>query len=199
MPAYHRAEHLVVLRHGQTRWSRTGRHTGRTDLPLEPEGEDQARVAGKVLAAVPFAQVLVSPLRRARRTCELAGLGPQASIRNDLAEWDYGAYEGLTTAGIRRQRPGWTIWSEPPPDGETADQVGARADRIIAEARQAEGDVLAVAHAHVLRILAARWLGLPAAAGALFVLEPGAFGVLGWERDTPAILRWNISRGSLLG
>lgn len=198
MPRTAPAGHLVVARHGQTSWSRAGRHTGRTDLPLEPEGEDQARRLGQLLSGLRFAAVLVSPLQRARATCELAGVAAGALVRPDLAEWDYGAYEGRTTPDIRTERPGWDIWTQPPPDGESVEQVGARADRVIAEVLAAGGDVLIVSHAHLLRVLAARWLGLAAAEGRRFVLGTAAVGVLGFERETPAVLRWNVTGGALL-
>ena len=190
---------LVVVRHGSTEWSATGRHTGRTDVDLDPEGEAQARALGPRLAGHRFARVLVSPLLRARRTCELAGFGRQAEETPDLEEWDYGAYEGLTTAEIRAERPGWSLWADGAPGGETREQVAERAERVTASARRADGDVLAFAHGHVLRILAAGWIGLPPTAGGSLLLLPGALGVLEWERDVPVIGRWNDTGADPLG
>jgi broad specificity phosphatase PhoE len=188
---------LVIVRHGQTEWSRTGRHTGRSDPPLEQEGRRQADALGRRLAGHPYAEVLVSPLRRAAETCALAGLGARAVVCDDLREWDYGAYEGLRTDEIRGRRPGWSIWSDGVPEGETLAQVAARADRVIARVRDeaAPGDVLAFAHAHVLRVLGARWLGLDPAQGAHLVLDAASVSVLGCERETPAVLRWNDTGG----
>jgi len=188
---------LVVVRHGQTEWSRSGRHTGRSDPPLEEEGRRQADVLGRRLAGHPYAEVLVSPRRRAAETCALAGFGSDAVECDDLREWDYGDYEGLRTDDIRRQRPGWSIWGDGVPDGETLAQVAARVDRVIARVRDRSttGDVLAFAHAHVLRVLGARWLGLDPVYGAHLVLDAASISVLGYERDTPAVLRWNDTDG----
>ncbi len=182
---------VFVVRHGQTEWSRTGRHTGRTDLVLEPEGEAQAVAVGRALAGNRFAQVLSSPLARAAATCELAGFAGRAEVCAELVEWDYGAYEGRTTPEIRQDEPGWTLWAEGVPGGETAGEVGRRVDRVIERARAAAGDTLCFAHGHVLRVLAARWVGLPPAGGRLFGLEAGTISVLGWEREVPIIDRWN--------
>jgi probable phosphoglycerate mutase len=182
---------VYVVRHGATEWSVDGRHTGRTDLPLLPEGEDQARATGRLLAGHRFALVLTSPLRRARRTCELAGLGDDAVVDEDLREWDYGEYEGVTTAEIREQHPGWTVWSGPCPGGETIEQVAARADRVIERARTADGDVALFAHGHILRVLTARWCQLHPVEGRRFVLETGTLSQLGWEHEYPGVLRWN--------
>lgn len=190
---------LVVVRHGATEWSSAGRHTGRTDVPLVAEGEDQARAVGRRLAGRRFASVLVSPLLRARRTCELAGFAPEATATPDLAEWDYGDYEGRTTAEIRAERPGWSLWRHGVPGGETIEQVAERAGRVIALARQAHGDVLVFAHGHVLRVLAAGWIGLPPSAGGSLLLSPGALGVLGWERENPVLALWNDTGGDPLG
>lgn len=189
---------LVVVRHGQTAWSRAGRHTGRTDLALEPEGEREAAAIGRRLAGHRFAAVWTSPALRARRTCELAGFGHRSEVIDDLAEWDYGAYEGRTTAEIRDERPRWSIWADGVPHGEGLDDLARRADRVVARAKEASGDVLAFAHAHVLRVVAARWVGLPPVAAAGFVLGAGAVSVLGWERDTPAVVRWNDDGGDPL-
>jgi probable phosphoglycerate mutase len=192
------AGRLVVVRHGQTEWSRDGRHTGRTDLPLLPEGEAQARRLEPALAAWTFAVVLTSPLERAVRTAALAGF-PDAEHDPDLLEWDYGEYEGTRTADVREHDPGWSIWETEVDGGEQPEQVGERVDRVISRARAVDGDVLAFAHAHVLRILAARWIGLPAGDGCHLVLEPATFSVLGWERETPALRHWNVPPLAELG
>jgi broad specificity phosphatase PhoE len=182
---------LVVVRHGSTAWSRAGRHTGRTDLPLDAGGAAQARALGGRLAGHRFALVLVSPLRRARQTCALAGLADTAQVRDDLVEWDYGNYEGRTSAEIRAERPGWRLWDDGVPGGETLEEVAARAGRVVAEAREADGDVLAFAHGHLLRVTAACWLGLPAVTAGSLLLGAGALGVCGWEREVPALGRWD--------
>jgi probable phosphoglycerate mutase len=182
----------VLIRHGETEWSRDGRHTGRTDLPLLPEGKTQAEALAPILAGYEFASVLTSPLIRARETSELAGLGGVAVVDPDLAEWDYGSYEGLTTEEIRRQRPGWDLFDDGAPGGESAGDVRTRVDRVIERVRDTPGDVACVAHAHVLRVLGARWIGLEADGGRCFVLGPASFSELGWERTQPAISRWNV-------
>jgi probable phosphoglycerate mutase len=185
---------LWLLRHGATEWARSGRHTGRTDLPLLPEGEGEARRLAPLLATRPFDAVLVSPLQRARRTCELAGLGERAEVCNDLREWDYGAYEGITTAEIRRSVPEWTVWSHPCPGGESAADVQERCQRLITLALArlgSEGRVALFAHGHILRSLAGCWLGLGVAGGALLVLNTACVSVLGQERQQRALLRWN--------
>ncbi|UZJ31516.1 histidine phosphatase family protein [Streptomyces endophytica] len=191
---------LLLVRHGETEWSRDGRHTSWTDLPLTSVGEEQARALRPLLSGRKIAQVHASPMVRALRTAELAGL-PQPRIDPDLREWDYGGYEGVATSDIHRGRPGWYLFSDgvvPGPDGHTGEspeQVGARADRVLGrldpELRAGRGDVVLVAHAHFLRVLAARRLGLPAAAGGLFTFETGAVGVLGTEHDRPAVVAWN--------
>ena len=181
---------LWVVRHGATEWSRDHRHTSVTDLPLLPEGEAVARSLGPRLAEVEFAAVLTSPRLRARRTAELAGFA-DAEVDQDLAEWAYGDYEGITTEEIRQEVPGWTMWTHPAPGGESADEVGRRLDRVVARARTADGRVLAFAHGHSLRALAARWLGLPVSDGRHFRLDTATISVLGYERETPVILRWN--------
>jgi probable phosphoglycerate mutase len=183
-----------LVRHGETEWARLGRHTGRTDVPLTDVGRDQARALGHRLDGHPFALVLTSPLSRATETTANAGklAGFRApDIDPDLREWDYGDLEGRLTADIRTEFPGWTIWHGPWPGGETIDQVAARADRVIARVRAAGGDVLLVAHGHLLRVLGARWLGLPATSGSLFALETASVSVLGWEREAPVVERWN--------
>jgi probable phosphoglycerate mutase len=181
---------LWLVRHGATEWSTAGRHTSVTDLPLLPDGERTAVELGRRLAEVDFRLVLTSPRRRARHTAELAGF-PDAEVTDDLAEWAYGDYEGLTTPQIRESVPGWTIWTHPSPGGETGAEVGARLDRVVERARAAHGRTLAFAHGHSLRVLAARWLGLPPADGRLLRLDTATVSVLGYERETPVVLRWN--------
>jgi probable phosphoglycerate mutase len=186
------AARMVLLRHGATEWSLSGQHTGRTDIPLLDEGREQAKAAGEAireLGLTPFGRVLTSPLRRASETCALAGFGVEVDA--DLMEWDYGEYEGLTTAEIREQRPGWNLWEDGVPGGERASDVGRRADRVIERARSAEGDTLCIAHGHLLRVLGARWLGLPPVAGSRLVLRPGGICVLGWDYASAAIELWN--------
>lgn len=178
-----------LVRHGTTEWSTSGRHTGRTDIPLTPEGEQAARALRPVLEGHEFALQLSSPLIRASHTAELAGRHPD--LDPDLMEWDYGDYEGRTTPAIREERPGWSIWDDGVPHGETADDVAARADRVIARARAADGDTLLFAHGHLLRVLGARWIAAPPRAGRHLLLSTAAFCVLGWERETPALARWN--------
>jgi broad specificity phosphatase PhoE len=187
---------MVLLRHGATEWSLSGQHTGRTDIPLLDEGRKQAQEAGELLREhgfASFALVLTSPLRRAAETCALAGF--EGQVEPDLMEWDYGDYEGLTSAEIREQRPGWNIWDDGVPQGERASDVGRRADRVIERAKAAGGDTLCVAHGHLLRVLAARWLGLPPVAGRLLILRAGALGVLDWDLDWPALALWNRGTG----
>jgi broad specificity phosphatase PhoE len=183
---------IVLIRHGQTEWSAQGRHTSFTDIPLTPDGEKQASRLAERLAGRAFAAVLSSPLQRAARTAELAGLTVTATD-DDLLEWNYGAYEGRTTIEIRQERPDWTLWHGDCPGGETAAQVGQRADRVLERARTMlhSGDVALVGHGHQLRVLTARWLGLPPQSGELFRLETGSISVLGYERETPVLLRWN--------
>jgi broad specificity phosphatase PhoE len=183
--------HLTLVRHGDTEWSLSGRHTGWTDIPLVESGRRQAKLLGGRLAGRSFALVLSSPLSRAHETCRLAGLGDEVTVDPDLREWDYGDLEGLTSDEIRRSMPGWTIWSGPVPGGETADQVGQRADRVIERVMSVDGDVAIFAHGHLLRVLAARWLGLPADQGALFELATATLSRLGWERERRVIELWN--------
>jgi broad specificity phosphatase PhoE len=178
-----------LLRHAETEWSRDGRHTGRTDVPLTEAGREHARALRDRLAGRSFALVLCSPLARARETAELAGLQPQ--LRDDLLEFDYGSYEGITTAEIREQRSDWNLWRDGSPGGESAADVGRRVDRIIDEALTAAGDVALVAHGHVLRALAARWVGEPASFGDRLMLDTGAVCVLAFEREVRVIHRWN--------
>ena len=181
---------MLLVRHGETAWSRDRRHTGRTDIPLTPLGEAQAAALAPRLAGHPVTQVLVSPLVRARHTADLAGLEGQVPTP-DLLEWDYGDYEGRTTAAIRGDRPGWDLFSDGVPGGETVHQVATRVDRVIALARAGSGDTVCVAHAHLLRVLAVRWLGVDAVAARYLVLGPASLSVLGWEREQPVIEHWN--------
>jgi broad specificity phosphatase PhoE len=181
---------VVLIRHGETAWSRDRRHTGRTDIPLTPRGEEQAGALADRLDGREFAEVLVSPLSRATATAELAGLG-RVAVTPDLVEWDYGDYEGRTTAAIREDRPGWELFTDGVPHGESLHQVAARVDRVIARIRAGSGDVACVAHAHLLRVLAVRWLGIEPEAARYLVLGPASIGVLGWEREQPVIEHWN--------
>ena len=183
---------IWLIRHGETEWSLSGQHTGRTDLPLTAAGVREAKELGRYLAGRPFALVLTSPLQRAHETCKLAGYGGVAQIEPDLCEWDYGAYEGRTSAQIQESVPGWTIWTSPVPQGETIQQVAARANRVIERAAKAGGDVALFAHGHLLRILTACWLGLPPDAGRFFALGTASVSVLGYERETRVIARWNV-------
>jgi len=182
---------VVLVRHGETEWTRTRQHTGRTDLPLTEQGEAQARLVGEALRERAFALVLTSPLRRAHATAELAGFGAAAEVRDDLAEWDYGEYEARKTVDIRADRPDWFLWRDGVPGGESPADVGKRADRVIEEVRVASVDTLVFGHGHQLRVLAARWLGLEPADGRLFALDTGSVSILGYERETPVIWRWN--------
>ena len=184
---------LWLLRHGATEWALNGRHTGSTDLPLLPEGEAEARALGPVLSQQQFAAVFSSPLQRAQRTCELAGLGDRMQICDDIIEWNYGDYEGITTATIRETVPDWTVWSHGCPKGENAQQVEVRCANAISTALAVpgEGDVALFAHGHILRALAGTWLGLGATGGQLLKLGTASVSILGWERETRAIQRWN--------
>jgi broad specificity phosphatase PhoE len=184
---------VVLVRHGETEWSRGGKHTGRTNVPLTERGRRQAKAVGEAVRNREFAVVLTSPLDRALETCRLAGFDDRAERRDELMEWDYGVYEGRTTLEIREERPGWSLWRDGVPGGETSEEVGARVDRVIAEARSAAGDVLLFAHGHLLRVLTARWLGLEPAEGRLFALDPATLSTLGYERETSVIRLWNQS------
>jgi probable phosphoglycerate mutase len=184
------ASQLWLVRHGETEWSANGRHTSHTDLDLTEAGVEAARSVAAKLVGTSFARVLTSPLLRARRTAELAGYGSPEPL-DDLREWDYGADEGLTTPQIRESRPGWTVWEDGPAGGETAAAVGARADRVTELVRSVDGPVLAFSHGHFSRVLGARWLGLDVSDGAHLALSTASVSVLGWERDTPAVLHWN--------
>jgi broad specificity phosphatase PhoE len=182
---------VLLVRHGETDWSRTGKHTGRTDVPLTDHGQRQAEAVGAALREREFALVLTSPLGRALETCRLAGFGDRAVQRDELMEWDYGLYEGRTTAEIREARPDWTLWRDGVPEGETVDEVGERVDRVLEELRSLDGDALLFAHGHVLRVLTARWLGLEPDAGRLFALDPATMSTLGYERETAIVRLWN--------
>ncbi|SCB59783.1 probable phosphoglycerate mutase [Rhizobium aethiopicum] len=184
---------IYLVRHGETEWSLSGRHTGRSDIPLTANGEAAARKLTELLSGLSFSAVWSSPSARARKTCTLAGFGSEALIRDDLAEWDYGAYEGVTTKAILAERPGWQLFRDGCPNGETAADVGARADAVIDGLREMAGTVLIFSSSHFLRVLAARWLGLPPQGGAHFVLDTASISVLGYEHDLTEriIRRWN--------
>ena len=191
MPEPAPEQQVWLVRHGETEWARLGRHTGRTDVPLTETGREQARALGRRLAGASFGLVLTSPLSRATETARLAGFDGVAIVEPDLREWDYGALEGRLTAEIREDFPGWSIWTGPWPEGETVEQVGARADRVLAHIHAADGDVLVFSHGHFLRVLAARWLGLPPASGALFALSTATVSILGWDRENAVVETWN--------
>jgi broad specificity phosphatase PhoE len=184
---------VFLVRHGETEWSASGKHTSRTDIELTPEGERAARALGERLAGREFALILTSPLRRARDTADLAGFAGRYEVDEDLREFDYGSYEGLTTPEIREQRPGWYLWADGAPGGETAEQVGARADRVIVRALEAltDGDVAMFAHGHLLRVLGARWIELGAECGGLLALDTAALCELGFERERRVLWLWN--------
>lgn len=184
---------IWLFRHGATDWSESGQHTGSTDLPLLEAGRERARAIGRRLKGRPFSLVLSSPMVRALDTCRLAGYGDEVQIDENLMEWDYGDYEGRRTADIQKERPGWLLWTGGVPNGETADTVGARADKVIARADAAGGDVALFAHGHILRVLCARWLGLPPTDGRFFALGTAAVSVLGFEHDYHVIRHWNQS------
>ncbi len=179
-----------LIRHGATEWSESGRHTSITDLPLLPQGEVAARAIPARIGGQSFVRVLTSPLQRARRTAELAGF-PEAAIDERLVEWAYGDYEGLTSTQIRQADPGWNLWTHPVPNGETATEIASRLDRVIVDLRRLDGPALIFAHGHILRALAARWLGLDVAHGRYLVLGTATVSVLGWDKSRPAIERWN--------
>jgi len=182
---------VVLVRHGETEWTLTGQHTGRTDIPLTERGRNEARLLAPLLSSADFALVLSSPLRRARETCELVGLGPRTEIEPDLMEWDYGEYEGLTSKQIKRTAPNWMVFTDGCPGGETPAQVGARADRVITRIRSVAGRVALFAHGHLLRVLAARWIEFPPSAGQHLLLDTSTVSVLGYYQDVPAVKRWN--------
>jgi probable phosphoglycerate mutase len=188
---------LWLIRHGETEWSASGKHTSRTDVSLTGKGRERAFELGRYLAATEFCAVFRSPMTRARETCEIAGFGERAVVAPDLCEWNYGVYEGRTTREIQAELPGWSVWKDPIVGGESLEQVGARADRMIETAVQAADaadgacKVALFGHAHILRIVAARWVGLPPKTGAVLVLATGSLSVLGWERETRVIQEWN--------
>ena len=190
MTTQERDDRVFLVRHGETEWSKSGRHTSVTDLPLTPEGERVAAALKERLAGESFDLVLTSPRQRARRTAELAGY-PDAEVDDDLVEWNYGDYEGITTAEIRKTVPGWTVWDDPVPHGETPAEITTRLDRVVARIAAVPGDVLVFGHSHALRGLTARWLELDVTEGRHFVLNTATLSTLGWERGSPAILRWN--------
>jgi broad specificity phosphatase PhoE len=187
----HPEREVWLVRHAETEWSRSGRHTGHTDVPLLDEGRERAREIAPRLAAIDFALVLVSPLERARETARLAGLGDPCQVREDLLEWDYGDYEGVTTPEIREQRPDWYLWRDGVPNGETADEVAARCDRVIDEIVSVDGNVAIFAHGHILRALAARWVEEPVSFGGRLYLSTGSLSLLGFEREVRVLRLWN--------
>jgi len=182
---------IVLVRHGETEWSASGQHTSVTDLPLTEAGRHRAQALGSVLRGAEWTMVLSSPMRRARETCELAGLGHEMAIDEDLREWDYGEYEGLTTPQIRERRPDWNLWRDGCPGGESPEQVQARADHVFSTVRRSDGDVVLFAHGHILRVLAARWISQPVQFGARIALSTGTLSTLGYERETEVISEWN--------
>lgn len=192
----HANPEIYLIRHSETAWTLSGQHTGRTDIPLTARGERDAHALGARLQGLGFAQVLTSPLQRARRTGELAGFGASAQTDSDLMEWDYGVYEGRRTADIRRERPDWRLFEDGCPDGENASAVGVRADRVIGRIRALPGNVLLFAHRDILRVLAARWLGLAAVEGRRFYLTTASLSILGYDHDLnePVIRLWNDVR-----
>ena len=181
-----------LVRHGETEWSKSGQHTGRTDIALTPNGERQAKALGRYLAGRKYALVLTSPMGRAKATCRLAGLD-HFEVTEDLHEWNYGIYEGITTKAVREQHPGWSIWETPIPEGETVEQVGTRARRVMARVERVDGNVALFAHGHILRILGACWMGLPPIHGRNLGLHTATLSVLGYERETRVIEVWNQS------
>lgn len=182
---------IYLVRHGETEWSLSGQHTGVTDIPLTANGRSTAKLFEPLAAKESFDLVLTSPLQRARMTCELAGLSNQAEIDRDLMEWNYGEYEGLTTKQIHTKSPEWMLFRDGCPGGETPEQIGARADRVIARVRAVEGNVALFAHGHILRVLASRWIELPVMAGCHFLLDTATLSVLSYYRGVPAVKRWN--------
>jgi probable phosphoglycerate mutase len=186
-----RSPEVVLVRHGETEWSRGGQHTGRTDIPLTEDGRRQSEHLGARLGQRRFVLVLTSPLERAADTCRLAGLGAEAEVRDDLMEWDYGRYEGRTTSQIHTEAPGWDLWRDGCPGGESPADVSMRAERVIAELQPLTADAAVFSHGHLLRVLAARWLGMPPEAGRSFSLATATVSILGYERETPVISLWN--------
>jgi len=184
-------QRVFLIRHGETEWSLSGQHTGMTDIPLTENGRTMPRLLAPILAKVTFARIFTSPLKRARETCELAGLGERAEIDHDLVEWNYGDYEGLTTKEIHAKTPDWMLFRDGCPGGDGPEDVARRVDSVIGRVRAVEGDVALFAHGHVFRVFVARWIGLQATAGCHFVLDTATVGVLSYYRDVPAIKRWN--------
>lgn len=184
-----------LIRHGETEWSRSGKHTGRSDIPLTDLGREQARAVAACLEGEAFARVVSSPMSRALDTARLAGYADRVEVDPDLCEWNYGEYEGITTPDIRKTVAGWTVWTHPVPGGESADEVGRRVDRVIERIRTVEGNVAVFAHGHILRVLTARWLGLAATEGRHFALHTATVSILGWERENRVIERWNATCG----
>lgn len=182
---------IYLVRHGETEWSLSGQHTGITDIPLTENGRKVAKQFESFFSEINLAQVLTSPLERARITCELAGLGNQAKIDNDLKEWNYGIYEGITTKQIHESLPGWMIFRDGCPGGESPEQIGARADRLIAKIRKVDGDVALFAHGHILRVISVQWVGFPVLAGNNFVLDTATLSILSYYRGDPVVKRWN--------
>ena len=186
-------QQVYLIRHGETEWSLSGRHTGITDIPLTENGRRAAKRLETALTKETFTAVLTSPLERARKTSELAGFGGRAEIEFDLMEWNYGEYEGLTSKQIREKVPGWILFRDGCPGGESPEQIGARVDRVIARVRAVDGRVALFAHGHVFRVFAARWLGLPVLAGCHFLLDTATLNILGYDREIPAVTTWNAS------
>ena len=184
-------QRVFLIRHGETEWSLSGQHTSITDIPLTENGRTMPRLLAPILAKVTFARIFTSPLKRARETCELAGLGERAEIDHDLVEWNYGDYEGLTTKEIHAKTPDWMLFRDGCPGGDGPEDVARRVDSVIGRVRAVEGDVALFAHGHVFRVFVARWIGLQATAGCHFILDTATVGVLGYYRDVPAIKRWN--------
>lgn len=184
-------QHIYLVRHGETEWSLSGQHTGITDIPLTANGRSVAKLFEPLAAKMSFALVLTSPLKRARTTCELAGLGERVEVDRDLMEWNYGEYEGLTTKQIHAKSPEWMLFGDGCPGGESPEQVMSRVDRLIARVRSAEGNVAIFSHGHILRVLAARWIGFPVMAGCHFMLDTATLSVLSYYRGIPAVKRWN--------
>jgi probable phosphoglycerate mutase len=189
------AASAYLIRHGETAWSLSGQHTGTTDLALTDRGAEAARRLGPALSQVTFASVLTSPMRRAVQTCELAGLAERAAVDRDLMEWNYGEYEGLTSLQIRERAPGWVLFRDGCPGGESPEAIGARVDRLIERLRSIDGNVALFAHGHVFRVLAARWLGLPVMIARHFLLDTATLSLLGYDRDVPAVKQWNMPVG----
>jgi broad specificity phosphatase PhoE len=189
--ADHPTHEVWLVRHAETEWSRDGKHTGHTDVSLTDKGRAAAGGLGERMASRSFVRVFTSPLERARETAQLAGIGSRAEVRDDLLEWNYGEYEGITTAAIRQTRPGWYLWTDGAPGGESPEAVSARCDRVIAEVLASDGDIALVAHGHILRALAARWIEEPVAFGGRLFLSTGTLSVLGFEREVRVMRSWN--------